>query len=241
MTKLSRREHKRHSTGDPWLDLLGAVIRQALRDAKRDLAAAAWVRSVAPALASRIGNGSEKQRKKPEVNPQDARHSTKKAKRYKHTTTTAIVEPGPSCWPEITVVTREDRQMSYEAQLQAAQSYNPHAANDAQIRYERMSKEERAEYDAQKRAAIAALAAEAQAKQDARRAALAAAHLADEAKRRAAKEAAARDRARRLWAGDDASFDRQWPAMYEQMLAQQTTEQMQRASKEQFDFLVSRF
>lgn len=133
--------------------------------------------------------------------------------------------------------------MSYERDLRAAQSnqYNPHGANDAQIRYERMTPAERAEHDAKKRAEIAALAAEAQAKQDARRATLAAARAADEAQRQAAKEAAARDRARRLWAGDDASFDRQWPAMYETLLAQQTTEQMQRASKEQFNYLASKF
>ena len=131
--------------------------------------------------------------------------------------------------------------MSYERDLQAAQSYNPHAANDAQIRYERMTTAERAEHDAQQRAAVAVLAAEAQAKQDARRAALAAARRADDAQRQQAKEAAARDRARKLWDGDDASFDRQWPSMYETMLAQQTAEQMQRAGREQFDYLASKF
>lgn len=131
--------------------------------------------------------------------------------------------------------------MSYERDLQAAQSYNPHAANDAQIQYERMTTAERAEHDAQQRAAVAALAAEAQARQQDRRAALAAARLADDAQRQAAREAAARDRARRLWAGDDASFDRQWPQMYETLLAQQTTEQLQRAGKEQFDYLASKF
>lgn len=71
MTKPVRREHKRYSTGDPYLDLLGAVIRQALRDAKRDLAAAAWVWSVAPSIAHR------KSIPKPVVTAQEAQGRAK--------------------------------------------------------------------------------------------------------------------------------------------------------------------
>lgn len=129
--------------------------------------------------------------------------------------------------------------MSYETTL--TQNFNVPTGHDAIVRYERMSKEERAEYDAKIKARNDADNARIEAEQQAKRDALAAAHLADEAKRRAAKEAAARDRARKLWAGDDASFDRQWPGMWETLLAQQTTEQMQRAGREQFDYLVSKF
>lgn len=95
VTKPVRREHKRYSTGDPYLDLLGAVIRQAMRDAKRDLAAAAWVQAVAPALAHKI------QARNPVVTAQESTHSTKRRKTYKHTTSTAIVDSGPSC--EVTI------------------------------------------------------------------------------------------------------------------------------------------
>lgn len=129
--------------------------------------------------------------------------------------------------------------MSYEATLK--RNFSVTTGNDAQIRYERMTKEERAEYDAKMKARNDADNARIKAEQQAKKDALEAAHQADEAQRRAARETEARDRARRLWAGDDASFARQWPAMYETLLAQQTTEQLQRAGKEQFDYLASKF
>lgn len=69
----------RRSTGDSWLDLLAAVIHQAIRDARKgNKPAAVWLWTVAPSVAGPAIDGERTHRK-----PQDARDG---AQRYKQTT-----------------------------------------------------------------------------------------------------------------------------------------------------------
>jgi hypothetical protein len=51
---MTRPRESKQTTGDPWLDLLAAMLRQAIKDAKRgNRGAAYWLWVVAPGLAGR--------------------------------------------------------------------------------------------------------------------------------------------------------------------------------------------
>lgn len=134
--------------------------------------------------------------------------------------------------------------MSYERDLQRAQTQTfagRNAANDERERVARMSKDERLAYDAERAAGLAALVAQTKADNEAKKAAAAAEREAAEAERRRLLEAEDKAKARRMWAGDDASFERQWPGMYEAMLAQRTVEQLKSAQQQHREFIRGAF
>lgn len=128
--------------------------------------------------------------------------------------------------------------MSYERDLQRAQTQTFNGRIASALEQEaRETPEQRAEREA----GIAALVAQTKAAQQAKKEAAEAEREAADVERRRLREAEDKAKARRMWAGDDASFERQWPGMWEQMLAKQTVEAMQQASRNQYEYIRSKF
>lgn len=219
--------NNRETTGDPWLDLLGAVLRLAVRDAKRgDGVAVDFLFWIAPGWAEAAIDGEavrakQKRRRRHVVSPQEA---PSRAKRRP-----AIQIDSVSASRGLQGVdNRFDREgyknMSYEHELSKGARVVSHvSAQSDKLRRAGMTPEQQAAEDSElaafRAAGVAAEAARRQAKADALEAA-------DQERRQQLEERAKAD-ARRAWAGDAAAFERQWPAMYEQMLAKQTLERME--------------